>query len=1087
MMFGLMVLSVLTGHIVCTPTLSGQVVTGTLTGTVTDFTGAAVPNAKVIATDISTRLERSTVTSSEGTYNLPYLAPGQYTVAISTAGFKAVKQENIVVSISTVARVDAALTPGSTSETITVTVAPPVLQTESAEVALNLDAKTVTDVPLSARNFQVLATLAAGVTPPSRATPSLEDPQRTTFFNANGQSNSANSTLVDGVDNTDPVLGLSIYLPAPELIQEVHVSTSNYGAEFGRVAGAVVNVTTRQGTNKFHGALWEYNRVAALAAKPWVATSAIKKPPLTRNDFGGTIGGPIRRDRTFFFGAYRGIRERTASTSIVTVPLPQFLSGDFSSVPGAAIYNPFTGNANGTGRQQFSNNVIPSTLISKPASIINKYFPAPNLPGIIQNYVANAPFPYNADHYTGRIDHSFSELTKISGIANFSIYKQQLLPAYGEPLGAGVGSDVNSDTAIVNFTHGFSATLLTELRVAYNLFATNTRDLNDTLTNAQAGISDPNPYPISQQGLAFMNIGLSSGPIGGAVTNPVKLRDNLFQVVDTWNKEFHNHSFKWGGEIHRNRMDRAQPQGLNGGPRGGFSFGPGTTQNNGTPASPLGTYGSYVNTFAAYLLGTPQQITRTYMTQTPTNRQTQIQAFFQDLYHVTPKLTLDLGVRYEYYSSIKPRGKGGASNFDPATNSLQVAGYGNIDLANGVSSQSMVEPRLGFAYSIDNNSVIRGGYAISGWTGRYGFTGGTLSTQFPVIYNVQVGTTGGYGFNGSINNLPAVPFISIPADGIITPAPNQAYFIIPRKNPMPYIEAYNLTYQRSMGKGFVTSVGYVGNVGRHTPANVELNAAAPGTGTAGLPFNGPFGRTASTQLRANIVSSNYNSLQANVTKNFSGDLSLTLGYAYSKSMDLGSNQGSFRNNLNLARQYGPSDFDSTHNLVISHLYQLPFGRGKRFVNQGGLGSFVLGGWQLNGVLRLMTGVPFTIVSDSTSCACPGNSQFADQIAPVQYLGGVGAGSPWFVKASFAPPAPNRFGTAARNSVRGASLQNYDFSLIRDFRIADLTTLQARGEFYNLTNTPYYNIPNSTVTDANFGIITGASGSRITQLALKLTF
>ena len=245
----------------------GQVVTGTLTGTVTDSTGAAIADAKVTITELSTSAQRSTATSADGLYNIPYLAPGEYKVDVSASGFKSFDQPDITISVSTVARLNAVLTPGNASETITVTAAPPPLQTESVEVAVNLSSRQVTDVPLEARNVQGLAGLAAGVTPPQQSFTQVEDPQRTTFFNANGQDNSANNTIVDGVDNTDPLLGLSIYLPAPELVQEVHVSTSNYSAEFGRVAGAVVNEATRTGTNEFHGTLWEYNKVAALMAK----------------------------------------------------------------------------------------------------------------------------------------------------------------------------------------------------------------------------------------------------------------------------------------------------------------------------------------------------------------------------------------------------------------------------------------------------------------------------------------------------------------------------------------------------------------------------------------------------------------------------------------------------------------------------------------------------------------------------------------------------------------------------------------------------------------------------------------------------
>src|SRR3982751_316947 len=351
------VLFSLVGVVLLVPEAHSQVVTATLTGTVTDSTGASVPNAAVTATQISTGVARSTKTNEEGVYSIPYLNPGGYRIAIEAQGFKKFTQENVTLDVSTVARVDTTLTPGSINETVEVTAAPPALQTDSAEVARNFDTQTVRELPVANRNFQALAGLVAGVSPPVQSFTSLEDPQGTTFFNANGQGSSANNTIVDGVDNTNPTLGLSVYLPNPEMVQEVHVTTSNYSAEFGRVGGAVVNVVTRSGTNNIHGSLWEFNRVAALAARDFFNTRN-PKPGLTRNEFGVAVGGPVIRDKTFFFFGYQGRYIRQSSTQINTVPQPAFFNGDFSSVPGLALYNPATGNPDGTGRQPFANNVI---------------------------------------------------------------------------------------------------------------------------------------------------------------------------------------------------------------------------------------------------------------------------------------------------------------------------------------------------------------------------------------------------------------------------------------------------------------------------------------------------------------------------------------------------------------------------------------------------------------------------------------------------------------------------------------------------------------------------------------------------------
>ena len=1066
-----------------------QMVTATLTGAITDSSGASVPNATVKATERSTGAVRTTTTSVDGVYNLAYLNPGAYRVDIEAPGFKKFTQDNIVLNVSTTARLDASLTPGSPGETVTVTAEAPALQTDRAEVARNFAAESVRQLPIANRNFQALAGLVAGVTPPVQNFTAQEDPQGTAFFNANGQGNSSNNTIVDGVDNTNPTLGLSIYLPNPEVVDEVHVSTSNYSAEFGRVGGAVVNATTRSGSNGFHGSLWEFNRLAALAARDFFNKDTQPKPGYTRNEFGAVLGGPIIKDKTFFFGGYQGRYIRQSSTSTNTIPASRaWFNGDFSGVPGLTLYDPATGNPDGTGRLPFTNNMIPSNRISPIASKINQYFPQPDVPGFLNNYVLNVPFRYDGNSYDARVDHYFTQQTKIFAKFNTSLYSVTQGGVLGKIIGDGTTAKDYTVTASVNLTHGFSPTLLTELRGGYNRYRTNVNGIDmTTLNNEKLGIANPNPDPISTFGMARVNINGMPG-IGPPVVYPLINTDNLFELVDTWSKLTGKHVIKWGAEAHRNRMDRFQPQGLNLGPRGLFVFNPGTTQLKGGPG--LGPYGAVVNAFASYLIGAPDQTGRTYMPITPTNRQTQVAAFVQDTYQATRKLTMDVGLRYEFYSPVTPRYKGGASNYDPATNTLLVAGYGDVDLQTGVKAQAVnFAPRAGFAYLLSDKQVIRGGYGISYWTGRFGFTGGTLSTQFPVIYNIQNGNTGDFIVDGTFTSLPPVQFVPIPPNGRINPAPNQAFFVIPPYNPLPYVQNYNLTYQRELGAGMTFDVGYVGSLGRQLPYNRALNAAAPGAGSAGLPFFVRFGRTAAVSLRANGVNSNYNSLQTNLSKRFSHGLMFTIAYTYSKSLDVGSDQPGFTYNLNLKRQYGPSNFDRTHMLTISHLYELPVGRGKSFLNRG-VGAAILGNWQLNGILRIATGTPFTPIADATSCNCPGNGNFADVLTPLHVLGGIGPGQPWFDTSSFAPPGPNRLGNAGRNTIRGPRLTNYDLSVFRIFPMTERLKLEYRAEFYNLTNTPHFANPNGNVSSASFGLITSTLtgfGNRQVQMALRLRF
>jgi hypothetical protein len=1067
----------------------GQAVSATLVGTVTDSSGAMVPNATVTASEVRTGVSRKTNTTGDGVYTLPYLTPGQYKVEIEHAGFKKFLRDDLAIAVSATVRVDATLEPGNVTESVTVTSEAAVLQTDRAEVARNFETKKVVELPLANRSFQALAGLVAGVTPPTVDFTQLEDPQGTTFFRANGQGNSSNNTMVDGVDNTNPTLGLSIYLPSAEVVEEVHVTTSNYNAEFGRAGGAVVNVATRGGTNQLHGSLWEFHRSTNLQARNFFNVVPRPKPTYIRNEFGAAVGGPIVKNKTFYYAAYQGRYLRQASNSINSVPVDAWKQGDFSAVPGLTLFDPATGDpATGRNRTPFANNIIPPARFYPVSQKITPLIIAPNSPGYTNNLNLNIPFSYDGNSYDGRVDQNFTQSTKMFVKFNTALYKITQQAPLGEKIGDGTQGNDYTVTASVNLTHGFGPTLLTEARVGYNRYYTNVTGLNMIPNfNQDVGIQNPNPDAISTLGLA--RIGISGMPGIGTSTNyPLINADNLFTFVNTWSKIRGRHSFKWGGEIHRNRMDRFQPQGLNLGPRGQFLFNPGTTALPGGPG--LGTFGTFGNSFAAYLLGAVDQTSRTYMPITPTNRQTQAFFFFQDTYQLSPKLTLDIGLRYEVYTTVKPRYAGGASNYEPTSNSLIVAGIGDIGLSTNVNyDPNNWAPRFGLTWRMTNKSVVRMGYGISYWTGRFGFTGGTLSTQFPTIYNVQQGATGDFIVDGSFNSLPVVPFIQIPSNGRIAPAPNQAFFVVPQINQIPEVQSYNVTYQREILWGMSFDISYVGNLGRQLPYNLSLNAAPAGAGLAGKPFNLQFGRTADVSLRADGVNSNYNALQANLTKRFAAGLTFTAAYTYSKSMDYGSDQASFTDNTNIKRHYAPSNYDRAQMWVVSNTYELPFGKGKKWATSGPM-SYVLGAWQLNGIFRAVTGTPFTISADATPCNCPGNGNFADVLGPTTILHGAGPGQKWFDVTPFAAPGPNRFGTGGRNIVRGPSLINYDFSVFKQFPITERFKLEFRAEFYNLTNSPHFGTPSGNVNSGNFGEISstmGGYGNREIQFALRLVF
>lgn len=1085
-MFRLFVL--LAATLFTSASLWSQAVTATLLGTVSDSSGAIVPGASVTITEVNTGVIRKLTTNGEGFYTQPYLPPGVYKIEVEKQGFKRFERDKVVLNVSTSARIDAALEAGAVTEVVNVTAESPILQTDRADVSRTVTAQAVRELPVPNRSFQALVGLLPGVSVPVANFTALEDPQRTTFYQANGQGNSANNVQVDGVDNNNPTLGLTIYIPPAEAVQEVNISTSNYTAEFGRAGGAVVNVVTRGGTNEFHGALFDFHRNRELRARNFFNFVPQAKPALIRNQYGATLGGPIVRNKTFFFGSFQGVNQRQATTQLNTIPVADWRGGNFSGVTGLTLYDPQSGNPDGTGRTPFVNNSIPASRFHPVARALTPLIPGTNNAGLINNIVGNVPFKLDGYNYDGRVDHNFNERNSLFVKYNVSPYEVAQAALLGPRVGDGVVSNVTTHTVSLNYNRQWSPTLLMEARAGYNRYFANVNgdNIDDSLAG-QLPIRNPNPDPISSRGIPRFNVSGMPG-MGPPVVYPLINSDNLFNWVNNWTKITGKHTLKWGADVRRIRADRFQPQGLNFGPRGRFDYNPGTTA---IPGQNLGPFGTLGNSFAAFLLGAPDLTYRTFQTVTPTNRVTQAFFFFHDNWQLSRKLTLDLGLRYEAHSTVKPRYAGGASNYDISNNSLIVAGVGPIGLSTNVDfDPQQFAPRLGIAYRVNDKTVIRTGYGLSYYTGRFGFTGGTLSTQFPVIYNIQEGVAGNFRVEGTADSLPAFQLIPIPSNGTISPAPNQGYFTVPRTNPIPMVHSYSLTVQRQLDASTTVDVAYVGTLGRRIPGQRELNFALPGQGAAGLAFNQRFGRTASVAERANAYNNNYHALQVNLQRRFAKGLSAQLAYTWSRTMGVGDDQPGFTiPGFVRERHYGPAGFDRTHMITMNHIWELPFGKGQKFVSQGPL-AWVVGNWQVTGIARVVTGAPFSITADAGPCNCPGNGNFADINGPTRILGGYGPGMLWMDRSAYAAPRAGNFGNGGRNNVRGPGFGNYDFSVFRFFPIREKTRLEFRAEFYNLTNTPRFGNPVGNVNAGNFGQITSTlfgEGERDVQLALRLVF
>jgi hypothetical protein len=1065
--------------------LLAQTANSTLTGYITDPSGSAAPNATVDFFESRTGQRWSTKSNDSGSFTQPYLPAGNYKVQITAPGFAVYSVKSVEVPANTTIRIDVAMKLATTQESIEVNAEQAQLQTDRSDLSRSLPAKQLLELPLATRNYQELASILPGVTPTSNVSTTLQNPMDTRAYQANGQLRSSNNSMIDGTDNNDPLIGVTINVPPVEAISEVNMMLGNFTADFGRSGGAVSSVVTRSGTNSPHGSLYEFHQNDRLRARNFFNVAPQPKPNLTRNQYGATLGGPLVKDRTFLFGFYQGFLQRQAQTTTTTVPDPAWRTGDFSRTPQLNLFDPATGNRDGTGRTPFAGNIIPASRIHPVSRAIVPELVQPNQPGALEsNLINNVPSRVRGHQFGIKADHRFNE--RSFGFIKYDrgSFATKNSAAIGDILGDGAESTVATHTAIANLTFTVTPKLLTENRLGFNRYRSQVEGINaNEELSRRFGIGDPTPTSLSQRGLARIAI-TGMAVLGANFIYPIVSTDNIFNASSSWTWIAAKHTVKFGGDIRRFRGDRLQATGLNLGPRGLFNFNPGPTQLRNGPA--LGPNGNFGNSFAAFLLGAADQTSRTYLTVTPTNRQWNHFLYANDTIQVTRKLTIDLGLRWELYTPVVPRQAGGASNYDPDTNSLLVAGVGQVGMSTGIiQDNNNFAPRLGFAYRARESFVVRGGYGISYFTGINGYTGGTLSTQFPVVGNIQVGNTNDFIVDGNLSSIPGIPSVPIPSNGILNPAPNQAFFHIPFNNRYPYVQSFHLTLQKRLPWQSVVDVAYVGTLGRRLPVQYDLNAALPGTGTNGRPLFQRFGRSATTNARAYAVNNNFHSLQANWNRRFAKGLFLNAAYTWSKAME----SGVVTSHVDFRRNYGPASYDRTHMFNLAHLYELPFGKGKRWATTGPAAA-LLGGWQLNGILRMVTGLPGTVTANATACNCPGNGNFADHISPVSYPRGIGRGQFWFTRESFAVPGANRFGNGATGNIRGPGFRNYDFSLFRRVTLRERYSLEFRAEAFNLSNTPRFALPERNINSANFGQILATlddSGERQLQFGLRFSF
>jgi hypothetical protein len=1088
-----------------------QALQGTINGNVVDPSGAAVVGAKVVATDQATGFVREGVTNSAGAYVLPDMPPGAYNVTISSEGFRSFTHTGVAVTPQTVTRVDMALTVGGVNESVTVVAEAAALQADRADVRSEISGQTLSNLPVPiGRNYQMLFITIPGVSQPQDSHSYGANSTRSLSFTVNGGSVHTNDTRVDGAPTRNfSATDCIQYIPALEAIETVNMATNSFDADQS-AGGGYANVTVKNGTNAIHGSLFEYHADKGLAAYQWIANRALPKLPYISNQFGGTIGGPIKKDKLFYFVSYEGTRLVQGNVVAAQVPTAAMKSGNLSASP-TAIYDPTTGTATGGGRSPFPGNIIPSSRIDSgvQALLDTGNYPNPNQHGtgafgLGQDFLCSGcqgNTGLQRNQWDAKLN--WNPNSKLSMFVRFgfndaSWNNVQIFGLLGGPQVSPTNTALGP-----GFAHVFNGTISASYFFSSNLFvdAYFGYDRND-VTSAQVN--------------GDQNLGWTLLKVPGLNTSSLPLNKQLEQggmptltvdgfatlgIVNTSQPEYYrdpernyNGSINWvkgthnvraGFDIDLQDSNESQPQ-VNGASgyitnAGGFHFAQGTTQLQG------GAAGNDFNAFASFLLGFAQDSGKVY--QFPDEYYTSNRSFgvyVRDRWQVAPKLTVSVGLRFDYFPFPQRRGTG-MEFYNTRSATMSICGVGSIPSDCGiVKDKHRLGPRLGIAYRLTGSTVIRVGYSMTADPNF--FTGKTLSsrTNFPYLYAQLLLPANTLSYATTLRQgLPAVtaPDIStgtvaVPSIAGVTTYDNTDYV-------RGYIQMWNSTVEQRL-KRWLVSAGYVATRAVDPQDDLQMNWAPLNGGTAGQVLNQLTGRTASTVLLGTMGTNTYDALQMRLQGHLSG-VQISAAYTFAKALGY-----PLTPYVAIPQYYhlnrGLQATDIARSFSATGVAELPFGKNKRWAHNG-IPSKLAGGWQISTVFMARTGLPFTPAASNSTLNSPNSSQFADCISTPQKTGNI---YQFYSKSAFAVPASGRFGTCGTNSLFGPGLVNADLGVQRRFPIHERLEITFHGEMFNIGNTPHHSNPVNSVSSGTFmqalGIIsTGREGveQRAMRFALRL--
>ncbi len=1135
----------------------GQAVFGSIIGTVTDNTGAIVPNAKVTITDIGKEIKYETTTNESGNYQQTHLIVGKYRVRVEAQGFQAYVQENVDVNVDAATQVNATLQLGAVTQTVEVTAAVPILKTERTDVATTFSDRAVEQLPIFNRNFTQFELLTPGTQRLGWQHASSENPQGSIQIMVNGQHFSGTSFQLDGTDNRDPILGIIVINPNLDAVTEAKVTSQNYDAEFGQATAGVVTAQTKSGANDIHGSAFWFRRDNNFTARnPFSQSQPISGtkdrfiPDTLINQIGGSLGGPIKKNKTFIFGDYQ-LTHRTNGGSVLTrVPTAAERAGDLRGL-GVNIFDPCNAaltncNLPPDQRTQFQSggalNVIPTSRFSPQTSKLLAFIPLPNLAatGTAPNFSASGAEVFNSDGFDVRADQYQTEKLHLFGRYSFQRFKRQGPGAFGEVAGGPAfdniffagKSDVRNQSIASGFDYTVRPTWLTDFRFGfyrYRVFV-NPNGLG-TSPAADAGIPGLNLDKTFTSGMPFFAIQGQGGfrfgySLGANQCNcPLDEEEQQWQFVNNWTNIRGNHTLKFGADIRyaqnlRVPSDRHRA--------GELSF-----NSEGTQGPSGGGLG-----LATFLLGNVNFFSR-YISKSTDAGERQKRWFFygQDTWRITPRLTLNYGLRWEIYfpQTVTGASKGGFVN--PATGEVWVAGTQGIGLNGNVdNSFTNLAPRFGMAYQIKPKTVIRVGYGRSFDIGVFGSVFGHSVTQnLPVLAIQEQRGPNGNSFETAFN-LAAGPTLLDPATSlnnncnpITDPTGTKTQclgatgrpllpdgvtsFVLPFKMRMPTLDAWNVSVQHQLTPTIAIEAAYVGNKGTHVFAgngpdynfNQPTEAGFPARSANQRKFFFPkFGWSQGFRYFGNDSNNNFNSLQTKVEKRFSKGYSILAHYTLARNYFHDSDYWPIDGSV----EYGPSDFQRTHVFLLTNLWELPVGKGKKYLgNVSRALDYLIGGWQINSVSTWESGVPFTpsyqdcgadrdngpCRPDLAGSASTGNRSGSPDGSQFQWFTTTGGKELTANGQTIGPwkrPAVGTFGNVGRNSFRGPRLFNTDFSIFKNFTITERLKGQFRAESFNFWNDINLSNPDGCVDCGNggkiFGLAAGAD-TRRWQFALRLDF